>query len=171
VTQSARLISGLILVAAACGCGASSPRSEPLSSWLSFRARTKTVNLRLIAAYNDSYNGFNFNGYGKGEVLVEIPRGWRVHVRCANDSRSAPHSCAIVRDLTATPAFPGAASPHPTGGLPPGSAASFSFVAAKQGTYRITCLVPGHEQGGMWDVLDVTRSRLPAVVLLRRPAH
>jgi sulfocyanin SoxE-like protein len=159
----------LVLVAATCGCGVSPRRSEPLSSWLSFRARAKTVNLRLIAAYNDVYDGFNFNGYGKGEVLVEIPEGWRVDVRCTNGSRSMRHSCAIVRGLTAAPAFPGAASPTPIRGVGPGGAAAFSFVAANQGTYRIVCLVPGHEQEGMWDVLDVTHGRIPAVVLLRRP--
>lgn len=123
----------------------------------------------MIAAYNDVYGGFNFNGYGKGEVLVEIPQGWRVDVRCINDSRSMRHSCALVRDLAVSPAFPGAASPSPMGGLPPGGAAAFSFLAANRGTYRIVCLVPGHEQDGMWDVLDVTRSRRPNVVLLRRP--
>jgi FtsP/CotA-like multicopper oxidase with cupredoxin domain len=163
-----RAISALVLVAAACGCGASSRRSLPLSAWLSFRARDETVNLRLVTAYNNAYNGFNFNGYAKGQVLVEIPQGWRVEVRCMNDSPDMRHSCAIVRGLTASPAFPGAASPHATGGLPPGGAATFSFAATKAGTYRIACLVPGHEQEGMWDVLDVTRTRRPAVVLLRR---
>jgi hypothetical protein len=159
-----------VLIAAACtGCGASSRRSEPLSSWLSYHAQAKTVSLRLIAAYNDVYNGFNFNGYGKGQVLVEIPEGWRVRVRCTNDSRSMRHSCAIVRGLTTAPAFPGAASPTPHEGLPPGGTAAFLFSTTSPGTYRIVCLVPGHEGEGMWDVLDVTSRRLPAVALLRRP--
>jgi FtsP/CotA-like multicopper oxidase with cupredoxin domain len=151
------------------GCGASQSRSEPLSAWLSFAATKKTVSLRLTAAYNDVYQGFNFNGYGKGQVLVEVPRGWRVNVRCVNNSSSMRHSCAIVRGVSGrTPAFPGAASPGSQYGLPPGHAAAFSFVATRAGTYRIVCLVPAHEQAGMWDVLDVTRDRSPAVVLLRR---
>lgn len=155
----------VVLIAAACsGCGASSRSSEPLSSWLSSHPHARIVNLRLIAAYNDVYDGFNFNGYGKGQVLVEIPHGWRVDVRCMNRSQSMRHSCAVVRGLTATPAFPGAASP----GVPPGGTAAFSFAATRRGTYRIVCLVPGHEQEGMWDVLDVTSKQLPAVILLRR---
>jgi hypothetical protein len=136
---------------------------------LSFDASTKTVSLRLIAAYNNAYDGFNFNGYGKGQVLVEVPRGWRVNVRCVNNSSTVHHSCAIVRGVSGrTPALPGAASPAPRYGLPPGHKASFSFLATRVGTYRIVCLVPAHEQEGMWDVLDVTRDRTPAVVLLRR---
>jgi hypothetical protein len=151
------------------GCSASPPRSEPLAAWLSFHASAKTITLRLIAAYNGVYQGFNFNGYGKGQVLVEVPRGWRVNVRCVNKSSSVRHSCAIVRGVSrTTPAFPGAASRGPHYGLPPRHAAAFSFLATRTGTYRIVCLVPGHEQAGMWDVLDVTHRRLPAVVLLRR---
>jgi sulfocyanin SoxE-like protein len=163
-------LSALALVAVGgSGCGASPRRSEPLSAWLSFHASAKTVSLRLIAAYNDVYDGFNFNGYGKGQVLVDVPRGWRVNVRCMNGSSSMRHSCAIVRGVGGTtPAFPGAASPRARDGLPPHRAAAFSFVATSLGTYRIVCLVPAHEQDGMWDVLDVTRARSPAVVLLRR---
>jgi hypothetical protein len=125
--------------------------------------------LRLIAAYNDVYNGFNFNGYGKGQVLVDVPQGWRVNVRCVNDSSSMRHSCAVVRGVSGrTPAFPGAMSPGSQYGLPPRHSVTFTFLAASAGTYRIACLVPGHEQEGMWDVLDVTHDRRPAVVLLRR---
>ena len=157
--------------ALAFGCGASPRASEPLSDWLSFHASAKTVSLRLIAGYNSAYDGFNFNGYGKGQVLVEVPRGWRVKVRCVNNSSSMRHSCAIVRGVgAAAPAFRGAASAAPQVGLPPGQTALFSFRATRAGTYRIACLVPAHEQAGMWDVLDVTRARLPAVVLLRRAA-
>jgi len=136
---------------------------------LSFDARTKKVSLRLIAAYNNVYGGFNFNGYGKGQVLVEVPRGWRVNVRCVNNSSTMRHSCAIVRGVSGrTAAFPGAASPGPQYGLAPRHKAAFSFLPTKIGTYRIVCLVPGHEQEGMWDVLDVTHDRTPTVVLLRR---
>lgn len=168
--RSAVAISALALVAASgSGCGAATQRNEPLSAWLSFDASAKTANLRLIAAYNDDYGGFNFNGYGKGQVLVEVPRRWRVNVRCMNNSSSMRHSCAIVRGVSGrTPAFSGAESPAAQDGLPPRSAVAFSFFAARLGTYRIACLVPAHEQAGMWDVLDVTRDRLPAVLLLRR---
>ena len=91
------------------------------------------------------YDGFNFNGYGKGEVLVTIPLGWKVTVDCTNRSGSRRHSCAIVRGVGATaPAFPHASSPDPERGLPPGHAATFTFVALKRGVYRLYVVAAGH---------------------------
>jgi hypothetical protein len=136
---------------------------------LSVDATAKTVTVRLIAAYNDAYGGFNFDGYGKGQVLVDIPKGWRVDIKCTNDANDMRHSCAVVRGPGATaPEFPGWASTHPTVGLAPHASTSFSFVAARQGSFRIACLVPNHETAGMWDVLDITHAQLPRAVLLRR---
>jgi hypothetical protein len=122
----------------------------------------------LVAAYNSVYDGFNFNGYAKGEILVDVPRGWLVKVHCMNNSSTMRHSCAIVRGVSGIPAFAGSAPPGSREGLPPGGSATFSFIAAKTGTYRIACRVPGHELAGMWDVLDVTHGRRPHVVSLRQ---
>jgi len=36
-----------------------------------------------------------------------------------------------------------------------------------RGHYRIASLVPGQQRSGMWDVLEITRSGLPRVTLLR----
>jgi uncharacterized cupredoxin-like copper-binding protein len=70
------------------------------------------------------------------------------------------HSCAIVKGaLTVAPAFSGAS----TAALSPGSKATFSFVAARSGAFRIACLVPGHEQARMWDVLDVGPGGKPSI--------
>jgi hypothetical protein len=151
--------------AAFSGCGGAPPASKPLANWLSVDARTKMVTLLLHAEYNGAYAGFNFNGYGKGQVLVDVPQRWRVNVRCVNDSSSREHSCAIVSGPGGTLAFPGAA----TRPLPPHGTASFSFRPSRPGSYRIACLVPGHAGAGMWDVLDVTLRGRPSVLLLRRP--
>src|SRR5439155_10450583 len=119
--------------------------------------------------YDNVYGGFNFNGYAKGQVDVVVPVGWRVTVHCVNTGLGGRHSCAIVVGAGATrPAFPGASSPDPSGGLAHGRSASFSFTAAGPGVYRIASLVPEQERAGMWDVLEIKRARLPTVVLLRR---
>jgi hypothetical protein len=78
------------------------------------------------------------------------------------------HSCAIVDDAPLTPfggtiAFPGASTPDPVNGLGLGISASFHFVATRVGTYRIVCLVIGHESDGMWDWFDVTPGGAPSV--------
>ena len=68
--------------------------------------------------------------------------------------------CAVVPGpMTITPSFRGAATPI----LPPGSTATFSFVASRVGSYRFACLVPGHEEARMWDVLVVTSGGRPSI--------
>ena len=173
VARSVAAVLGVgLVVLSGSGCG-STPRGTaplPLARWLSVdTANKRVVIVRLIAAYNGAYGGFNFNGYGKGQVLVDIPKGWRVRVSCTDDSSSLSHSCAIVRGVGTTAlAFPGSASPRSQAGLSPHHSTTFSFVAAHVGSFRIACLVAGHELAGMWDVLDVSHRRLPSVTLLRR---
>lgn len=126
-------------------------------------AKARTALVSLYAGYTGENNGFNFDGYGRGELTFSVPRGWRVRVTCTNKG-ALPHSCAIVRGpMTVAPAFRGSASPDPIAGLLPGRSATFSFVASRVGAYRIACLVPGHEDARMWDVLVVTRGGKPGV--------
>jgi len=119
----------------------------------------RTAIVTLIAGYNGENNGFNFDGYGRGELLVSVPLGWRVRVTCTNRS-TLPDSCAIVHGAgTATLAFRGASTPT----LARGSTATFTIVASRTGAYRMTSLVPGDEQARMFDVLEVTRGGTPHV--------
>ena len=126
-------------------------------------ASRRTVHLTLLAGLDGENNGFNFDGYGRGELLVSVPLGWRLVVECDNRG-GMRSSCAVVRDSLATrPAFPGAASPQPLQGLDPGAKASFSFRLTQTGSFRIASLVPGQEQARMWDVLEVTRGGRPSI--------
>jgi FtsP/CotA-like multicopper oxidase with cupredoxin domain len=129
------------------------------AQFLHVEAKQRTAVVTLIAGYNAENNGFNFDGYGRGELLVSVPRGWRVRVTCSNHGGMS-HSCAVVPGpMTVTPSFRGAATPI----LPPGSTTRFSFVASRAGSYRFACLVPGHEEARMWDVLEVTRGGKPTI--------
>ena len=129
------------------------------SQFLHVEAKQRTALVTLVAGYDGENNGFNFDGYGRGELLLSIPRGWRVRVTCTNRG-SLNHSCAVVPGpMTITPSFRGAATPI----LPPGSTTTFSFVASRVGTYRIACLVVGHEEARMYDVLEVTRGGAPRI--------
>ncbi len=131
--------------------------------FLSWDASSHTARLTLFAGLGGSNNGFNFDGYGRGELLVTIPVGWRVVVDCENRGE-VRHSCAVVKgSLSTRPAFPGAATPAPIIGLSPGSKATFSFRATRTGSFRIACLVPGHEQARHWDVLDVVHGGRPSI--------
>lgn len=145
-------------------CGSSGPARLPLSRWLRWNSAGRMATLILIPGYGNAYNGFNFNGYGKGQVLVTIPRGWMLVVRCQNSASTNAHSCAIVRG-------PGAQRPvtksATTPGVPPGKSATFTFHATTPATYRIVSLVPNEELAGMWDVLTVAKSGSPSVTFLR----
>ena len=151
---------GLAVGVSAASAHAAKPNPD---GYFVVNASRHSVQLTLLAGLDGSNDGFNFDGYGRGEMLVSVPVGWRLVVVCASHG-SARFSCAVVRNsLSTQPAFRGAASPSPTVGLDPGGKATFSFVAARVGTYRIASLVPGQEQARMWDVLDVTRGGRPSI--------
>jgi hypothetical protein len=96
-----------------------------------------------------------------------VPRGWTVRGLWTN--RGALHQWCDVRQGpdSAKPAFRGAATPQPGIGLEARHTASFTFRASKTGVYRFACLVPGHEDARMWDVLKIIRGGKPSVVDLR----
>jgi sulfocyanin len=134
--------------------------------WLVVSGRT--VTLTLTAAYNGTFSGFNFDGDGKGKMIVSVPVGYRVNVIFTNKS-AVPHSAVIAAyskrtsSSGITPVFRGASTPNPTTGTRQGKTVRFSFVANKAGTYAIVCAVPGHALGGMWDVFKVTPGGKPTI--------
>jgi hypothetical protein len=134
------------VVAALLAAGSVSP-----SRFLSVDARRRRVTLTLIASYNAANNGFNFDGYWGGRLLLSVTLGWRVRILCENRG-SLRNSCAVVAGYRI--AFRGAA----TVPLSAGGRASFSFLASRRGTYRLASLVPGHEEARMYDVLDVGKT-------------
>jgi hypothetical protein len=139
------------------------------AQFLRVDAGHRTATIALIAAYDDSNGGFNFDGYGRGELLVTVPKGWRVVVRCQNRS-VVRHSCAVVGGPMATrPAFRGAATPDPAVGLTQGATSTFSFLASRVGAFRLACLVPGHEDARMWDVLRVVARGRPTILARAGP--
>jgi hypothetical protein len=142
---------------------AAAATKPPPARFLHVDAARHSVTLTLVASDGSSNNGFNFDGYGRGELVVAVPVGWRVTVRCENRG-ALLESCAVVSGTSAThPAFRGASTPDPVHGVPGGQEAVFSFVAARAGTYRLASLVPGHEQARMYDVLEVTRGGRPRI--------
>ena len=153
----------LAVALASLALGATPPNPH---RFLHVDARHKTVSVTLIASYDRSNNGFNFDGYSR-ELMWKVPRGWTVRVVCENHG-ALRHSCAVVRNAGSTrPAFHGAATPQPRIGLEQGHTAAFTFRASKTGVYRLACLVAGHEDARMWDVLKITTDGKPSVVDLR----
>jgi FtsP/CotA-like multicopper oxidase with cupredoxin domain len=138
----------------------------PPGRFLAADSQRHRVTITLIASYDGTNGGFNYDGYSR-YLMWTVPRGWTVDVVCRNRG-PLRHSCAVVHGaVSAKPAFPHAATPQPLVGLEAGSTARFTFRASRTGVYRFACLVPGHEDARMWDVLKITRRGKPSVVDLR----
>ena len=150
------------MLAVALASAAVSGKPDP-RQFLAAGPGSRVVSLTLVAGYDSENQGFNFDGYGRGELLVTVPVGWRVRVSCVNRG-GMRHSCAVVTGpMTAAPAFRGASVPDPVQGLDPGSKAAFSFVASRAGSYRLASIVPGDEEARLWDVLEVARVARPSI--------
>lgn len=124
-------------------------------------APPRTVTVTLVAGLGPANGTLNFNGYARGELTLTVPRGWRVTIHYRNRS-AFRHSLVVIpataaqpEAAPATPAFPGAATTDPLGGIGPGREETVSFVA---GRYEFLCGVLGHAQAGMWDTLVVSPS-------------
>ncbi len=132
------------------------------SPWVRTDRAARTVDLKVIAGYNNAGAGFNYDGYDKGAMTVTVPLGYKIVTHFENSANSElPHSFVLVPGkgsfslVKPSPVFKNASSPDPTVGTAPGGSATVTFVASKAGTYRFVCLVPGHFEGGMWDYLVV----------------
>jgi sulfocyanin len=123
---------------------------------------TKTVNFDITAAKTSNNNGFNFNGYSKGQLTITVPVNWHVKVTFSNESSAIPHSAEIVpfsqhaNSSGFTEAFTGSATPKPMLGITKGESQSFSFTASESGKYALVCAVPGHSSDGLWDNFTVS---------------
>jgi hypothetical protein len=138
----------------------------PPSRFLAVDAHRHRVTITLIASYDGTNGGFNFDGYSR-YLMWTVPRGWTVRVVCQNRG-PLRHSCAVVQGAGSTkPTFRGSSTPQPRVGLEAGRSARFAFRASRTGVFRFACLVPGHEDARMWDVLKITRAGKPSVVDLR----
>ena len=138
----------------------------PPRKFLAVDAARHRVTITLIASYDGENSGFNFDGYSR-YLMWTVPRGWTVRVVCKNRG-PLRHSCAVVKGAgSVKPAFRGAATRRPQTGLAAGQSARFTFRASRAGVFRFACLVPGHENARMYDVLKITRGGKPSAVDLR----
>lgn len=150
----------MLALALVAGVAVSKPDPQ---RFLTVDTRHRIVSVQLIAGYDSSNNGFNFDGYSRGELTVTVPLHWRVRVTCTNKSGQR-NSCAVVHGpMTVKPAFAGASVRDPVLGLEQGQTATFSFVAARTGVFRLASLVAGHEGARQWAVLEVVRGGRPAI--------
>jgi hypothetical protein len=129
--------------------------------FMTFDAAARRVDLTLIAGFDQSNSGYNFNGAPDGTHRLTVPVGWQIRIAFANRD-VFPHSVIVFRQAKvlplriARPAFPGAATRSFQQGLPPGAREDIAFVAAVPGDYLIGCGCPTHVVLGMYVRLRVS---------------
>jgi sulfocyanin len=140
--------------------------AAPAGPWYTLDKAPKTLDLAIASLAGD--DPMNFEGYGKGDMKITVPAGWKVNVTYTNQqSGGITHSVGFVnwaqrqaKDGQFTPAFTGSVGPtnNFSNGVPAGQPVKYSFTADKAGQYAIVCGVPTHASMGMWDEFDVSAS-------------
>ena len=85
---------------------------------LSFDASTRTAILTITVGAPEISNGYNYNGYARGALVINVPKGWKVIVHCDAHQYARAHSCAVVQGADSQgPAFAGSWIPDPNRSL------------------------------------------------------
>ncbi len=133
-------------------------------TWLRTDAASKTVDFKLVAGLTNNNGGMNFNGFGRGGLVLTVPQGWTVVLHYKNEDPNLPHSVEVIGDAAAIPvgpvppAFEHATTGRLEQGFSTGQGADIRFAAAKAGSFLIYCAVPGHGAAGMWVRLAVSEA-------------
>src|SRR5437764_2136591 len=165
VTVGRRLLLAGALLLAAVGARAQSAKGGKIDpTWLRADAASKTVDFKLVAGLTDANGGMNFNGFGRGGLVLTVPQGWNVVLRFKNEDPNLPHSVEVIPEAAALPMgpvpppFEHAASGRLEQGFSTGQAADVRLVPGKAGPFLLFCAVPGHGAAGMWIRLAVSEA-------------
>src|SRR2546426_7267702 len=149
VTVGRRLLLAGALLLAAVGARAQSAKGGKIDpTWLRADAASKTVDFKLVAGLTDANGGMNFNGFGRGGLVLTVPQGWNVVLPFKNEDPNLPHSVELIGDAAAIPvgpvppAFEHATTGRLEQGFPSGQGADVRFVAGERGSFLIFFAVP-----------------------------
>jgi hypothetical protein len=115
----------------------------------------KEVEIYIIATFDKSNYGMNFNGVSKSEGGYEIPLGWKVKATFCNNS-DVPHSVMVVEadvaerkiNLGDEPYFDGATTPKPNTIGTTNKIEKFEFTPDEAGDFSLACGFPTHSANG-----------------------
>ncbi len=156
---------------------ATHPASRPTTAtpgWLTYNAATQTALINVIAGYNTTNGGKNFNGAARGEVVITVPLHTKVVLTLTNHG-SLSQSVGVIK-ATATlptrpaPAYTGWAMSDFGRGITTGARADIlRFTADKAGVYRLASGVPDQAHAGLWETFVVSASAKTATYATPRP--
>src|SRR5438309_9343839 len=173
--QRALLLTGVLLLGAV-GARAQTAKGGMIDpTWLRADAASKTVEFKLVAGLTDANGGMNFNGFGRGGLVLTVPQGWNVVLHFKNEDPNLPHSVEVIPEAAAIPpgpvppAFEHATTGRLEQGFSTGQGAEIRFAATKAGSFLILCAVPGHGAAGMWiRIADSEATGTPALAAAER---
>jgi len=133
----------------------------------------KEIQIFIIATFDKSNYGMNFNGISKSEGGYEIPLGWKVNVTFCNNS-DVPHSVMVVEEdiaerkinLGDTPYFDGAATPKPNTLGTTSNVEKFEFTPDETGDFAFACGFPTHSANGHRIFLKIKKGLKQAAFIL-----
>jgi sulfocyanin SoxE-like protein len=162
--RGALLLTGALLLGAV-GARAQTAKGGKIDpAWLRSDAVSKTVDFKLVAGLTDANGGMNFNGFGRGGLVLTVPQGWTVVLHFRSEDPNLPHSVEVITDAAVIPtgpvppAFEHATTGRLDQGFSAGQGADVRFVSGKAGPFLIFCAVPGHGAAGMWIRLAVSET-------------
>src|SRR2546430_7463006 len=80
----------------------------------------------------------NFNGFGRGGLVLTVPQGWTVVLHFKNEDPNLPHSVEVIPDAApmpvgpVTPAFEHATTGRLDQGFSAGQGGDVRFVSGKR---------------------------------------
>src|SRR6266487_4302377 len=104
VTVGPRLLLAGALLLGAVGARAQTAKGGKIDpTWLRADAASKTIDFKLIAGLTDANGGMNFNGFGRGGLVLTVPQGWTVVLHFKNEDPNLPHSGEVIPEAAALP--------------------------------------------------------------------
>ena len=132
------------------------------SEFIRYDARARRVDLTVIAGFDKSNSGYNFNGGSHGGHRITVPTGWRMCLTFVNRD-VIRHSVVVIHEQTpvplriSRPSLSGAASrAFERGQLTGARQDDIVFAANRPGTYLIASGVPGDAALGTYLRLTVS---------------
>ncbi len=143
-------------------------------------AAKKVAEVFIIATFDKSNYGMNFNGVFKSEGGYEIPFGWKIKVTFCNNS-AVPHSVMVVEEdaaerkinLGADPYFDDAATPKPNTLGTTNKIEKFEFTPDEAGDFSFACGFPTHSANGHRIFLKIKKGLKKAAFIVpekKKPA-
>src|SRR5437879_11917115 len=135
--QRALLLTGVLLLGAVGARAQTAKGAKADPAWLRTDAASKTVEFKLVAGLTEANGGMNFNGFGRGGLVLTVPQGWTVVLHFKNEDPNLPHSVEVIPDAApmpvgpVTPAFEHATTGRPDQGHSAGQGADVRYVSGR----------------------------------------